>query len=154
MRQNEKIDFAIVQTFLENIFASIWLVSGLEIRPLFDGLARSGSKIAHTRPPRPLLYQSPARLARPELALIISIFLYKKDFHTIELHHHFGNLQEHSKKFITIVVMSSISLNNYNACKNNIKDKPNHLLNRKSKMCSLTVQLHEDYHSLTRISQE
>jgi len=148
------MDFAIIQTFLENIFASTLLVSGLEIRPLFDGLPRSGPRIAHTRPPRPLLYQSPVRLARPELTLIISIFRYKKDFHTIELHHHFGNLQKHSKKFITIVVTSSISLNNYNACKNNMKDKPNHLLNRKSKMCSPTVQHHEDYHSLTRISQE
>jgi len=46
------------------------------------------------------------------------------------------------------MITSSRSLTNYNACKQNMRDKSNYWLNRKSKMCSPLVQLHEDFHSL------
>ncbi len=53
-----------------------------------------------------------------------------------------------------IVITSSISLNNYNACERNMRHKSNYFLNRKSEMCSPEVQLHKDFHLLTRTSQE
>jgi hypothetical protein len=50
-----------------------------------------------------------------------------------------------------MVITSLTRLDNSNACKNNMKDKTNFLLNRKSKICSPVLQFHEDYRSLTRI---
>jgi hypothetical protein len=66
----------------------------------------------------------------------------------IELKNHFGDLLEHCKKFI-MVITHLMRLDNFNACKNNMRDTSTYISNRKSKTYSLASQLDEDYHLLT-----
>jgi hypothetical protein len=88
------------------------------------------------------------------LVLIVIISLLQKGFDPIGLNNHSGNLSKHRKKFIIIVITNLLRSNSFNTCKNNMNDKTNLILNRKSKICSPLLEFHEDYRLLTRISYE
>jgi len=140
---------------------------GLEIGPLFDGPTRPrpGQELlllarpdfysirAEPGPPSPSgQFPRPARPGPVQGGTIISNLFYKKDFHTMELNDYFSNLSEHCERFIMMVIISWITSDNFNACKNSMRDKSNYLLNRKSKPYSLLLELHEDCHLFTRTS--
>jgi hypothetical protein len=114
--------------------------------------AQTGPRIAPARPARRILYQSQARPGSVQGSTIISNLFYKKDFHTMELNDHFSNLSEHCERFIIMVIISWITSDKFNACKNSMRDKSNYLLNRNSKPYSLLLELHEDCHLFTRTS--
>ena len=116
-------------------------------------IIRQASKAGHFLMTRPSPIIVHVRL-ESKLALVISIFLFKKDFYAMELKYYFDNLLEYRKRFIIRMITNWIKLDNSNACKKNTRDKTNYSLNWNSTCVPLVLQLHEDYHSLIRISQE